>query len=533
MRPEDTSLRTVSNGFSNGSTPKRLIGDRATNGHTSPALNGSGSSHTNGMGKALSPVQSPTYYGHKREEVTRILIQGLKDMGYHGAAETLGHESGYELESPSVSAFRNAILEGHWTDAEHLLLGSVDDSRQSEEAEEEHGLVLADGADRRQMLFWIRQQKFLELLEQRDLSQALMVLRQELQPLNHDMHQLHVLSSLLMCPAEDLRTQARWDGTTEESREDLLRELTKCISPSAMIRDHRLAELLDQVKQNQINNCLYHNTSITPSLYADHICDRDDFPLRTMLELNLHTQEVWYLQFSHDGTRLATASQDESVIIYDTETFGMLHHLTGHGKEVTFVAWSPDDTMLISCSLDTKARVWSAQSGKCIMTVDHRSPHPVSAASWAPDSQSFVTSCLDKGTQLCHWRVGGPDTEANIHSWNGGFRAQDCAVSPDGERVVAIDSEKHLYVYNFHTYEQEYQSVFNCKLTSVTISQDSKTILINLSSGEMQLLDIKTANMIRRFKGQKQGQFIIRSAFGGAAENFVLSGSEGTFLPST
>ena len=36
----------------------------------------------------------------------------------------------------------------------------------------------------------------------------------------------------------------------------------------------------------------------------------------------------------------------------------------------------------------------------------------------------------------------------------------------------------------------------------------------------------------RRFKGQKQGEFIIRSSFGGAAENFVLSGSEGKSLQS-
>ena len=52
-------------------------------------------------------------------------------------------------------------------------------------------------------------------------------------------------------------------------------------------------------------------------------------------------------------------------------------------------------------------------------------------------------------------------------------------------------------------------------------------MLVSLASGEVQLLDIKTANVIRRFEGQKQGEFIIRSSFGGAAENFVLSGSEG------
>jgi WD repeat-containing protein 26 len=125
-----------------------------------------------------------------------------------------------------------------------------------------------------------------------------------------------------------------------------------------MIPEHRLAHLLNQVKQSQINNCLYHNTGVPPSLYSDHMCDRDNFPLRTMFELDAHSDEVWYLEFSHDGTKLATASQDRTVLIYETATFTILHRLTDHDNEVTYITWSPDDSKLISCSKDHKARVW-------------------------------------------------------------------------------------------------------------------------------------------------------------------------------
>lgn len=133
------------------------------------------------------------------------------------------------------------------------------------------------------------------------------------------------------------------------------------ISPSVMIPDHRLAVLLDQVKQNQINQCLYHNTASPPSLYSDHLCDRDDFPLRTGLELSQHTDEVWYCEFSHDGTKLATAGRDHSVIVYETNTFSVLHKLTEHEEGVAHASWSPDDTKLITCSQDRRARVWSVE----------------------------------------------------------------------------------------------------------------------------------------------------------------------------
>jgi WD repeat-containing protein 26 len=168
------------------------------NGHSSPSIaNGSTPSHQNGSVQPVQAQYPQVYYGHDREEVTRILIQGLMDLGYNGAAASLSRESGFELESPAVAAFRNAILEGQWTEAEGILLGShpsdggggVNDHSYPVE-----GLVLAEGGDRNEMLFWMRQQKFLELLEQRDLGSALTVLRQELTPLHHDINRLHFLS---------------------------------------------------------------------------------------------------------------------------------------------------------------------------------------------------------------------------------------------------------------------------------------------------------------------------------------------------
>ena len=531
MHPDEPLVHTVSNGFgasSNGSTPRKPAA-ASLNGHSSPhALNGSGTPHTNGTTKRVSPVRSPTYFGHNREEVTRILIQGLIDMGYSSAATSLSNESGYELESTSVAAFRVAILEGQWTDAEGVLHGTQSDTAEGD-ANEGHygdGLVLAEGADKGQMLFWIRQQKFLELLDQRELGMALMVLRQELTPLHHDVHQLHHLSSLLMCPAEDLRNQVHWQGSIEDSRRELLQDLTRSIAPSVMIRDHRLAELLDQVKKSQINNCVYHNTSVAPSLYSDHMCDRDNFPLRTWLELGDHSAEVWYLEFSHDGSKLATASQDGSIMVYETTSFKVLHKLVQHGREVTYATWSPDDTKLISCALDRKARVWDVTGGRVLQTVEHPSEGntTITAASWAPDSSSFVTSSQDKKKQLCHWSLSSTDP---LFTWDGGFRAQDCAISPDGEKLVVIDIDRSLYVFNFQTYDEEYHISFPAKLTSLTISQDSQSYLVSLASGEVQLVDMGSGETIRSFEGQVQGHFIIRSCFGGAAENFVRSGSEG------
>ncbi|EXJ93975.1 hypothetical protein A1O1_02368 [Capronia coronata CBS 617.96] len=534
MKGDEDAGQVFSNGHttsSNRSTPRKSL-HTALNGNTS-TLNGSSPTVKNGPIKRISAIQSATYRGHDREEVVRILIQGLLDMGYSDAASVLSTESGYELESPSVAAFRSAILDGNWSEAEAILLGShrLEQAPGLHEDDDQYGegLVLAEGADRGEMLFWIRQQKFLELLEQRELGVALTVLRQELTPLGQDIHQLHALSTLLMCPPEDLRTKAHWPGTVEESRKMLLQDLSRSIAPSVMIRDHRLAELFDQVKQNQINQCLYHNTSIPPSLYSDHLCDRDDFPSRTSFQLEDHTGEVWHVQFSHDGSMLATASQDRTVNIYDTVTFKCLHILKQHNAEVTYVAWSPDDTKIITCSQDCKARVFDVETGRLHVTLEHQtvdSNYGITAAAWGPDSMSVVTASHDRNSQLCHWNLLSSEPERPVHVWPRGFRVQDVAITDDGHWLVALDPQNIIRVFDMHTYREEPPIKTSGKMTSISLSRDGSTVLVNLAIGEVHMIDLATRETVRKFRGQKQGEFVIRSCFGGAAENFVVSGSE-------
>jgi WD repeat-containing protein 26 len=180
----------------------------------------------NGSTNGKAPMRgghSTPYYGHDREEITRILIQALSEMGYHTAADSVTRESGYELENGTVTDFRTAIEDGAWGHAERLLSEATIQGR----GPPGEGLVLKPGCDRTVMKFSIRKQKFLELLEQSDTTGALQVLRTELTPLYQDREQLQALSSLMMCHSpEDLRAKADWDGAGGQSRHTLLKDLS-------------------------------------------------------------------------------------------------------------------------------------------------------------------------------------------------------------------------------------------------------------------------------------------------------------------
>ncbi|KAL7625104.1 hypothetical protein AAE478_004318 [Parahypoxylon ruwenzoriense] len=525
----DTDRQATANGaqkpYANGKSHQRPSVSGTANGTHKASI------ARNGSSKGRVPDD---YFGHDREEVTRILIQALSDMGYHSAAESVSQDSGFELESPTVAAFRTALLEGNWSEAEQLLFGESGD-----------GLVLVKGADRNLMRFWIRQQKFLELLEQRETARALVVLRTELTPLYHDTQKLQFLSSLLMCQsAEDVKSKADWDGAYGKSRHILLSQLSSesmnhtyeslpllgrsanslvkgCISPSVMLPEHRLAVLLHQVKRGQIGGCLWHSSAASPSLYADHMCDRRQFPTESVVELDEHDGEVWQVAFSHDGTKLASCGSGKQVFIWDVPSFELLHRLEDHEGGVGNLAWSWDDTMLVTCCQDRYARLWDATTGTLLKKLD-RCQEPVTGCVWAADGQTFVTGALDKSHSLIQWNLSGE----KVYDWNSSHRVEDLAVSPDGHWLVAMDGKNHIHVYNFITRELEYEMDLQVRLTSVSISQNSRHLLVNHQNGVAQVIDLILREPVQSYTGHTGEKFMIRSSFGGADENFVISGSE-------
>ena len=141
-----------------------------------------------------------------------------------------------------------------------------------------------------------------------------------------------------------------------------------------MIPEHRLAVLLDQVQDHQIEQCLYHNTVKPPSLYHHHICEADDFPLHVYQELREHLDEVWYLEFSHSGSMLASAGKDNKVIVYSTTNwrpiwqFQESHDVGSNETGICYISWSPDDRYLLSCSQAKEIVLYDTRvSSPCVL----------------------------------------------------------------------------------------------------------------------------------------------------------------------
>jgi WD40 repeat protein len=164
------------------------------------------------------------------------------------------------------------------------------------------------------------------------------------------------------------------------------------------------------------------------------------------------------------------------------------------------------------------------QTGEQLRIISHFEEPPTCV--WAPDGQTFVTGCLYIQRNLCQWNVKGE----LVYDWGRSHRIQDLAMSPDGNRLVAMGADHHIHIYNFVTRELEYEMDLKVKLCSVSISKDSLFLLVSKNDGEARIFNLETRESVKKFVGPKGGPDVFRSNFGGANESFITSGSHGMLL---
>lgn len=75
-----------------------------------------------------------------------------------------------------------------------------------------------------------------------------------------------------------------------------------------------------------------------------------------------HSDQVFAVTWSPDGSRLATAGRDQGIRLWDTQTWQEVAMLRGHRSYVWSLAFSPDGTQLASGSGDYTVRIWDAPS---------------------------------------------------------------------------------------------------------------------------------------------------------------------------
>jgi hypothetical protein len=103
--------------------------------------------------------------------------------------------------------------------------------------------------------------------------------------------------------------------------------------------------------------------------------------------------------FSPDGTRIVTASWDNTSRIWDAAGGMEISRLSGHGSSVNSAVFSPDGTRIVTASRDNTARIWDAMTGAELACLGGHE-YSVNSAVFSPDGTRIVTASSDRTVRV-------------------------------------------------------------------------------------------------------------------------------------
>ncbi|HLQ30944.1 MAG TPA: serine/threonine-protein kinase [Ktedonobacteraceae bacterium] len=164
-----------------------------------------------------------------------------------------------------------------------------------------------------------------------------------------------------------------------------------------------------------------------------------------------HSGAVRAIAWSPDGKRIASASVDSTVQVWEAATMHRICSYNGHSGEVTAVAWSPDGKHIASASGDNTVQVWDASSGHRILVYRGHSQSVLTVA-WCSNGQHIASAGDDMTVQVWQAATGNPVLTFRNHTheilavaWQPHERNdQD---SPGGQYIASSGADQVVHIW--------------------------------------------------------------------------------------
>lgn len=239
--------------------------------------------------------------------------------------------------------------------------------------------------------------------------------------------------------------------------------------------------------------------------HPDKPCTAEaEFSLRKAVSQNNamltgHNEGVNFVAFSPDGKRIVSASDDKTIRIWNAENGLALNTLEGHTGPVYSANFNPDGKRIASASKDSTIRIWDAESG-AIINVLKGHTNTVNSVAFGPDGKRIVSAADDKTIRIWDASTGKELSILEGHSGS----VFSASFSPDGIYIVSASFDGTIRIWNAETgkeikkiindyFANDSESLINHDyFTYATFSPDGKSILSVSNYSVYNILDVET-----------------------------------------
>ena len=202
------------------------------------------------------------------------------------------------------------------------------------------------------------------------------------------------------------------------------------------------------------------------------------------------------LAFSPDGSRLATASDDLLVRLWNPVTGQAVSILSGHNTVPECVTFSPDGKILASGGKTGEIKLWDTTTNKEIVTLHSTYQNIIWSLSFSPDGKYLAAAeggmeALGNvtGHLVTVWDVSSRQIVTTLQGHTNDVRA--VAFSPDGKLLASGSYDNTMKFWNVATW-QEIVTLKSNWIQSLAFSADGKRLVSGGRDKTVKLWDVAT-----------------------------------------
>ncbi|KAJ9048793.1 hypothetical protein DSO57_1031276 [Entomophthora muscae] len=215
-------------------------------------------------------------------------------------------------------------------------------------------------------------------------------------------------------------------------------------------------------------------------------------------EMKPHAAEINCVNFSHEGSMLATASTDKKVMVFSSSG-KHLQTLTGASQSVMYTEFSPSNELLLGASNDNSVKLWNIKTARLKDTLTGHIGK-IYSAKFTADASKILSGSHDRTLKI--WDLHRAMCIRTVFTFSS---CNDvCIIDADATNVASGHLDNTLRFWDMRTGNsiKELSGIHAGQISGIAVSPDGTKIMSASRDNILKLFDLRTYDILQTFEAE-------------------------------